>query len=257
MTLERIHALIDAADSAPHRFPPTLIYNEGWMLRLILHWFESHSLPEHVLDFQAGATWYSEALLPTPFKARYQGDPRAEARTHADGIVGHIAVGSAAKGDGALLPGATQLIVTEAKLNSPLSSGTHNAPTYDQAARTVACMAETLYRAERSPAEFRSLAFVVIAPQHHIDKGGIAALLSTESIGAAVRARARAFAPKLDGWLEEWFMPTLEAIRIASLSWEHVIGDIAAIDAQASGELSAFYGRCLKYNASRLRSAPV
>lgn len=254
--LRGIHTLIDAADTEPYRYPPTLIYNEGWMLRLVLHWFERHSLPGHVLDFHAGATWYSEALLPTPFRARYQGDPRAEARTHADGIIGHIAIGNAAKGDAALLPGATQFVVTEAKMFSPLSRGTRNAPTYDQAARTVACIAETLYRAERCPSKVPSLALIVLAPQQRIDGGTITALLNTESVAAAVRSRAQSFAPELDRWIAEWFGPTLDAITIAPLSWEQVIRDIGGIDAQAGGELATFYQRCTKVNTSGPQSAP-
>ena len=227
------------------------------MLRLVLDWFESHSLPDHALHFLPEATWYSEALLPTPFKARFRGDPRAEARTHADGIIGHIAVGSRAKGDVELLSDATQLVVTEAKIHSPLSSGTHNAPTYDQAARNVACIAETLSRAGRRPPAFQSLAFVVIAPRRHIDAGTITAKLTKCSIEAAVRSRTQAFAPELDVWWEEWFIPTLEAISIEPLSWEDLIGDIATIDAQDSLRLKTFYERCLKYNVSRTRSVPT
>ena len=255
MTFESIHALIDTADSKPHRFPPTLIYNEGWMLRLVLHWFQSHQLPEHPLHFLAGTTWYSEALLPTPFKARYRGDPRAEARTHADGVVGHIAIGSSAKVDATLLPNATQLVVTEAKIHSPLSSGTRNAPTYDQVARNVACISEILSRARHRPSKLQSLAFVVIAPQRHIKEGAITAKLNKRSIKAAVCSRARAFSPELDAWLDEWFIPTLDAIKVEPIAWEQVISDIATADERTSHELATFYGRCLKYNASRTRSA--
>src|SRR3972149_9501694 len=94
-----IHALIDATEREPHRFPPTLLYNEGWMLRLVIEWFNTHQAQGHPLSFHVGASWFSEALLPSPFRARHRGDRRAEARTHADGILGHFTIGSAAKAD--------------------------------------------------------------------------------------------------------------------------------------------------------------
>ena len=153
MIPEQIHALIDTVDKEPHRFPPTLIYNEEWMLRLILSWFQSHNLPEHILQFQDGATWYSEAFLPTPFKPRSRVDPRGETRTHADAVIGHFDIERAPKADEMFLPQATQLIVAEAKIYSPLSSGTRHAPKFDQAARNVACIAELLDKANRLPSE--------------------------------------------------------------------------------------------------------
>ena len=252
-----IHALIEAADSEPHRFPPTLIYSEGWMLRLVLYWFQSHQAPGHVLNFHPGATWFSEALLPSPFRPRHRGDPRSEARTHADGVLGHFAIGSAAKADARLTPDATQLVVTEAKIHSPLSSGTRNAPTYDQASRNVACVAELLTKAHRPPSHIKALAFAVLAPQQHIDEGKIAARLKKPSIEAAVRLRANAFSPELDTWLEEWSIPTLEAMRVEALSWEQVIRDMAVLDESASRELAAFYERCLKYNTAAAGFLPA
>jgi hypothetical protein len=248
---ERIHTLIDAVDSEPRRFPPTLIYNEGWMLRLVLDWFGTHHLPGHVLDFRAEASWYSEALLPTPFKARCQGDPRAEARRHADGLLGHIAIGYLAKADADHLPAATQLVVTEAKIHSALSSGTRNAPTYDQVSRNVACICEMLTRRKHCPSVLQSLTFVVIAPKQRINAGIITAKLEKRSIEVAVGSRIETFSPELGAWWVEWFVPTLEAVRVEALSWEGLIDAITSVDEPASRELATFYERCLKYNAAR------
>ncbi len=62
-----------------------------------------------------------------------------------------------------LAPGARQLVVFEAKLFARFSAGVRNAPYYDQAARTIACMAETLRRAEIAPDDMTDLAFVLLA----------------------------------------------------------------------------------------------
>ncbi len=49
------------------------------------------------------ATWISEALLPSSFLPRFRSDLLAESRTHADGIIGHIAIGKHGKADVELL----------------------------------------------------------------------------------------------------------------------------------------------------------
>jgi hypothetical protein len=257
MKLERVHRLIDLALSDSPPYPPTDVFSEGWMLRLILDWFSSHSLPGHSLAFQPQSTWFSEALLPSPFTYRYRGDPRAEGRTHADGVVGHVLVGDLGKADTTLRENALQFVVAEAKMFSPLSSGIKNAPTYNQAARNVACIANVLSRAHQQPATFRSLAFLVLAPQIHIRESGIPSLLAKESIETAVRDRASAFAPVLDSWLEEWFLPTVHSIAIAAISWEQVLADIERVDGQAATALSDFYELCLVHNQRAEREAPA
>ena len=257
MALEGIHALIDAAGNEPQRFPPTLVYSEGWMLRLVLQWFSGREEPGHPLAFHAGATWFSEALLPSPFRSRHRGDRRAEARTHADGVLGHFTIGSAAKADARLLPEAEQLVITEAKIHSPLSGGTRNAPTYDQAARNVACIAELLSRVSRRPNELETLAFYVIAPQQHINEGGISAKLQKPSIEEAVRLRALAFSPELDRWFHEWFLATLKSMTIMPLSWEALIQDVESQDKATGQGLRTFYEKCLKYNSGPGRFVPA
>jgi hypothetical protein len=60
--LEGIHRLIDAAESKPANFPATLLYNEGWMLRLVLDWYSSHKLTSHPLKFQPRASPHASPL---------------------------------------------------------------------------------------------------------------------------------------------------------------------------------------------------
>jgi hypothetical protein len=246
--LNGIHYLINAAESETANFPLTLIYNEGWLLRLILDWYSKHKLLDHPLLFQPNASWFSEALLPSPFRPRYRGDTRAEARTHADGIVGHFSIGRHAKADAMLLPAATQFIVAEAKIYSPLSGGTHNAPSFGQAARNVACITELLYRTNRPPSNMTNLAFFVLAPEAQIKTGVFAGKLDKKAIQKEIQDRAAAFSPELDGWIEKWFFPTLEAIRIEALSWESLIDYMQSSDVEAFQWLHAFYQRCLRHN---------
>jgi hypothetical protein len=227
------------------------------MLRLVLDWYSRHNLTDHPLLFQPRSTWFSEALLPSPFRPRHHGDTRAESRTHADGIVGHISVGSSAKADARLLTNATQLIVIEAKIYSPLSGSTKNAPGFDQAARNIACITELLSRANRPPTQMTSLSFFVLAPVAQINTGIFAQKLDKESIRVAVQTRAQAFKSELGNWLDEWFFPTLQKIRVEALSWETLISQIETNDPDVFQSFQGFYERCLILNGPGVQHASV
>jgi hypothetical protein len=76
--LGHIQRMLRAASGGRPLFPPTLLYNEGWLLRLVLDWFSRHDVQGHPLSFRAWARWFSEALLPSAFLARHRGDRLAE-----------------------------------------------------------------------------------------------------------------------------------------------------------------------------------
>jgi hypothetical protein len=137
--IERISEMFLRAKVNSRNFPATTLYNEGWLLRLTLDWYSRHrDLGGHALAFAKDGGWFSEAQLPTQFRGRIRGDRLAESRTHADGVIGHVIIGANATVDLILRTDASQLVVTEAKLFSPLAPGVANAPFFNQAARTVA-----------------------------------------------------------------------------------------------------------------------
>ena len=41
-TVRRIGELLTATDAASRRLPPTSLYNETWMLRLVVDWYAQH-----------------------------------------------------------------------------------------------------------------------------------------------------------------------------------------------------------------------
>src|SRR5262245_54519477 len=114
--INRIEQMLRMAAGDGRLFPATILFNEGWLLRLILSWVASAGRTDLPLSFAAGAKWFSEALIPSQFLPRSRSDPLGEGFTHADGVFGHVTIGSAAFADVRLLPSATQLVVTEAKL---------------------------------------------------------------------------------------------------------------------------------------------
>jgi len=172
--MELLTELISSFNPSYPNYRPTEIYNESWLIKLVLHQASLIDDQDYLLSFLPKSTWFSESLLPTAFKERYKGDPLSESRTNADGVIGQIKIGQKAKADLDLAEKASQFTVVEAKVGSPLSPGVSHARYYDQAARNVACMAEVMARASVKPASLVSLSFVVLAPQYSIDKGTFA-----------------------------------------------------------------------------------
>ena len=244
----RIYALLESCASDSPLFPPTILYNEGWLLRLVLDWFQNHRTGEHPLSFTIDSSWFSEALLPSAFQARYRGDTLAESSTHLDGVIGHFIIGSTGKTDFSLLSNALQLVACEAKMFSSLSSGIKNARYFDQAARNVACIAEVLRRANRHPSEVPTLGFCVLAPESQIERGIFAKEIKRESIHSKVQQRVGEYGGVKDQWYKEWFQPTLHNIEIRTLSWEETIEDIRDHDADSGDAIERFYQHCVKFN---------
>lgn len=240
--------LISTFDPSNPNFRPTEIYNEGWLLKLVIHHASKIEDQESPLGFLPESTWYSEALLPTAFKARTQRDPLSEKRTNADGVIGHILIGTKAKADLELRADATQFTVIEAKVGSPLSSRIRNARYFDQAARNIACMAEVMARAKVDPSTLKRLEFIVLAPQYSIDKGTFEVEMQPSSIRSKVKRRVSAYEGQLDGWYTDHFEPTMDRIRLLSLSWEAAIEWIRETKPTTVEKLYEFYQLCLEYN---------
>lgn len=246
--LKRVAELLARCGSNSSVLPPTELYNEGWLLRLVLDWFDRDRTISHQLAFLPGARWYSEALLPSRFLPQRRGDERAESFTHADGVIGHFSIAPGERGEASLLPKPKQFVVTEAKLGSTLSPGTKNAPEYDQAARNVACMAHMLAGLDLTTVE--RLGFYVIAPDHQIKVGVFGNLLTKESISRKVAARAAQYQGQWDTWFSGTFEPVIERIDLSILSWESILG-VLPNDEEAAG-IREFYSLCQRFNRARV-----
>jgi hypothetical protein len=239
--------LVASFDPGTPHFRPTELYNEGWLVKLVLDQAFSFEYDGHPLGFLPGSTWFSEALLPTAFKARWRGDPLSESRTHADGVIGHFSVGAKAKTDFELLPSARQFTVVEAKMGSPLSSGVSNAPYFDQAARSVACMAEALARGDIRPSTLERLDFIVLAPRCSIARGTFSDEMDAGSIRSKVEKRVSAYDRELKDWHSVCFEPTMERVRLLPLSWESAIEWVCKKKPEVEEQLVAFYDLCLEF----------
>jgi hypothetical protein len=250
----RIINMLQTCDTDHGVLPPTEVYNEGWMLRLILDWFSRQPSSTHQLSFEKDARWYSEILLPSQFLPRFQTDPQAESYTHADGVIGHFSIGRSGKGDIDLHPDAKQFVVVEAKIFSNLSKGIKNFKNYDQAARTTACIAETLSIRQRQIDDISRLGFYVVAPEKQLKfEPTFQTFLNKDSIRIKVQKRIKAYsestdAEERDKWFKKWFLPTLENIDIQCIPWEEIIAYIKANDSYNGNALLEFYKKCLALN---------
>ena len=248
MILNKVRSLLASCSANKSYFPPTILYNEGWMLRLILDCFSNLDAQDHEIAVPKGCRWYSEALLPSAFLPRNRSDPLGESWTHADGVIGHFEIGKGAKANLVLSSNATHFVVLEAKMFSKLSPGVKHATYFDQAARNIACMTEVLSRAKRSPSKLASLGFYVLAPKSQIDLGIFKNDLNRDSIREKVERRVKEYGGEKDNWLLENFIPAWRCMKIDVLSWEGLIDTIKKYDPDSANELEQFYALCLQYN---------
>ena len=254
MIIERIKAMLEACETGTPAFPPSFLFNEGWLLRIVLDWFAEHGGDRYPMSLLPEARWFSEAWLPSAFLARYRGDRLAESRTHADGVIGHFTIGDPGTAGLSLRPDARQFVVIEGKLYNRLSTGVKNAPYFDQAARSVACIAEALRRAGRAPETMDDLSFLVVAPRAQLDDGVFSWDTTVDAIRRKVRRRVEDYAGERDAWFRDWFEPMLRHLDVRCLSWEDVIEVIAFHEPEAGQRIDSFYGKCLLFNRPKARA---
>lgn len=235
------------------RIRPTLIYNEGWMLRLILQCAEEGLLPHTFPDVPY---WYSEPQLYTAFK-QSRGKNLYETNTEADGVIGHFTLKR--KCGLVLKTGATHFEVIEAKMFSGLSADVKNAPGYDQAARTVACMAHTLYVNKIEPQSLKSFGFYLVAPREQIENRVFSESMQPETIRQKISDRISAYSDDIRNdlrvWEVDWVEPVVQQLSLRCLSWEDLCDEVIESNQEIGCEVRDFYEQCLTHNRSSASSS--
>lgn len=250
MALDRVLTILETCSQEDPLIPPTDLYNEGWMLRIILDWFSKNKVPRHPLNFPENGNWFSEELLRSAFLPRHRGDKFAESWTHADGVIGHFNIGQDGRGDLTLKGDATHFVVLEAKMFSKLSAGTTHASYYNQATRYVGCIAETLSRAHRKSEKLNTLGFYVLASKSQIERGIFKKYMNREHIEKTVKRQVDEYDEQKDPWFDKWFQPTIEKIDIKILSWEEIFATIRKHDSAFHSQIQEFYNLCLHFNSA-------
>ena len=247
MTVPKVFTeLLSSTLSGKQHFPPTLIFEEGWMLRILL---AAHQKGYSCFPFSAlrDATWFSEGIIPTPFSAT----PYAESGTHTDGIVGHLRIRENTKTGVLLDVNAKQFVVLEAKMKSGLSKDVTHADFYDQASRTLACMCKTIELSSSRLDKIKSLGFYVIAPETQINDNVFTEYLDLNHIKDTVERRVNQYKREecysaLQNWYQDNFLPFINIMErenvIGCIKWEDAIEKI-----DDEGERSAileFLNKC-------------
>ena len=223
--------LLSSALSVEKNFPPTLIFNEGWMLRILL---ESHQKGNACfpIPYNSDSSWFSEGIISTPFNRK----PYRESGTRSDGVIGQIKIRENTKAGLRLTEEARQFVVIEAKMKSGLSPDIENADFYDQASRYLACMCKTIELSNCRFSEIDSLGFYIIAPEHLVDELNCQKYLDSKYILKTVAKRVNQYRqekeiyPELRRWYDKKFKPFMALMekekRMGCLTWESVIKNI-------------------------------
>ena len=134
-------------------------------------------------------------------------------------------------------------MVLEAKLASKLSPRTTKAPGYDQAARSVACLAHIAGEAGIAPTSLTSYGFYLICPEKRVNDFTL--LTTKESVEAKVSDRAAKYGDDKLAWYNQIFLPHLEAMDVGIISWENLLADMESKG--ASRDYRDFYELCCEY----------
>ncbi|TVZ23447.1 hypothetical protein JM84_2372 [Dokdonia sp. Hel_I_63] len=238
---------------------PTEFYNEGWLLKVLVYAITDFGKIKHPLHVNKNEEFFSEGLLTSPFLKNGKIKRLAESHTHADGAIGNFEIGSA-KNKGLLKLIGNKLNIFEAKINSGFSTGVTNASFYNQAARYVACIAETVDKAGKlETLDGLSLGFYLVVPVDQYEKKNkndknkmnLKELFNEKHILDTVEKRVDQYKDEDDygdrkKWFETKFKPVLEKLVIRPLYYEDVIEKLEGY--KYYDEIQSFYDSCKKYN---------
>ncbi|MHA2345642.1 MAG: hypothetical protein ACXACP_02885 [Candidatus Hodarchaeales archaeon] len=136
-------------------------------------------------------------------------------------------------------------------MKSGLSQGVANAPFYDQASRTIACMAKEIHASKNQVEDLISAGFYIIAPQKQIRRGIFEKNLDIIYVNQIVKKRIKQYEKRKDdyeellNWRENYFDPLLHRISLKSISYESLI---EKLDLKAKPAVEQFYQSCLDCN---------
>jgi hypothetical protein len=231
--------IIKTIESSSANVNPTQIYNEGWMTRLLVYYSIQEKIKLKEIDFSSINYWTSEALLSSPF---LKVSTVREGYTHTDIALGDFTVDYEKKGQIIVNPQAKQFGVIEAKMKSPLSKGTANAPDYNQAIRNITCIA---HNTKINCKTF----FYVLLPESKLNKAGfdICHLNKEDEIKPEIMNRFLKHNTNNDVQLDctDIVIKSLKC-NVGNITYEEWIKLFT--DIEINKTLNEFYGKCIKWN---------
>jgi|SRR5690554_3160275 len=259
---KELYEIMELTSEADKRIlSPKVIYNETFLLSLIMFWFnkQSNFIVNSDLDrkickalqlIDDEARFYTRATLETPFKVRKKGekDPLAEASSNVSAVCGHFNVLYGKKKERIVLKqNAKQFIVLETTLDKQLKKGTKKFKTYNQIARDVGCMIQSLSRLENKFLDH--LGLFVIAPEQILKHESFRTYTYKPNIEELVIKRQEGYFENLD--FVELFQKLFQRIDVDCISYEDILRYIKKNDSYYSEKLLGFYEICLRFNGLR------
>lgn len=227
--------LIEALKKLAVNINPTIIYNEGWMIRLLVIESMNQKLILNGIDFEKlkSKKWSSEALISSPFIKAEKG--KREGYTHADIILGDFDVKYEDRGEIKLNDSPKILGIIEAKMRNNLSQKTKNAKNYNQASRSVCCLSHVAEGATKC-----ELFFIVAAPQRTISNNK---QIDKEVIKEQIKERFE-YSPNSNDYQK--IENQVQSCKVFSISYENWIDNFK--DNDIKEKLKGFYENCKTYN---------
>jgi hypothetical protein len=262
--IEQIKRILNAIDKKHPNVNPTFIYNEEWLIKLVLLWYNNHRKNDS-LPFVDSAIWFSEPRLISPFVNKKL--KCGETHTHSDGVIGNFNIGTGGrKSNLEFIDPFEEFIVLEAKIFSELSKKITNDPDYDQVARTVACMSYIIWLKTKALKNIK-LGFYILAPKFD-EKGKNNKLIENynsylnvdrvkEKIENRYKNYEKANKTKIPNEIKSWyeFFPDfIERIKgdkfFNLIYWENIIDEVEEKkDATYAICLKDFLKKCKRYNS--------
>jgi len=247
--IQSVSKILERCISSETNINPTILYNEGWMIRLLVELSKQEKLKLPHVDFGCISNWYSEGLLSSPFLARRKHDKLAEGYTHTDIALGDFHVDPSNKGD-IVMDGEDGIFgVIEAKMGSKLSSGTANAPEYDQASRNLACIAfNTLYTKH-------DLYFAVAAPAEKILEHRFSDMVDVSRMVSKIAQRFDMYRDDHEvSSVKNQVLDRARGCTCFTISYEAWISEIKGRKERTF--LNEFKEQCYKFNRIKTASEP-
>jgi len=255
-TIMEVYESIFSENNKMGNLLPTELYNETWMLRLVLYWFakdenKGETFANIPISINTDSNWFSEGRLGTVFKD--------EKYTHADGIYGNIIIGDNGYSDVKLTPGCKQFVVTESKMFSKFSPRITKHSNYNQAARNIVCMCHI---AKNAIHELDDIAFYTLLPQSQIyGEPTFIEFTNRDHISETVLGRIEKHKDdiieyeKLLTWYERDFTPFCDKLKVELISWDKIIETVCSNDLNYGKMLEDYYDKCKTYNQRAKRKS--
>ncbi len=231
--------IIKSVESNNPHINPTIIYNEGWMTRLLVHQSIVEGLILEAIDFSKVANWSSEALISSPFITARN---HREGYTHADIAIGDFSVDFTTRGEIKIDANANFFGVIEAKMGSDLSKGTTHVPSYNQASRNLVCIAKNTL----NQAKCKTF-FYVVAPEARLIHHNIIGQIDLAQVIPEVETRFDLHSDEPEIIQDKnAIISKIRSCDIKAISYEDWIGQLKESDEKEL--LKSFYLKALHWN---------